>query len=425
MGNLNIVLFLLADTLIVLAVERIMRVFFEKRKTPCIVTILSYFFLWSALSAHTWWLEYTTLTTFVYLLALMFISLNYESTKIKRLSAIAGSYFIMISGTSIFQFLLYAFTSVELVDIGNFIYMLAMVLVYLLSLLAFKVFKNIKSTTINLDKLWLPFIFFPTAQAISTIFFDLNLSFFIQVTIVGSNVGITFILFYLYNNLSKSFEENLKSALHAQEKEYYLTQCQLMQDSVERVKSIRHDIKIHLATIQDFATNGNTEEIKVYLDSLVDGIESGEVYSDTGNIAFDSIINYKLRNAKNENIKLDLSVAVPPELDVEVVDIVTILGNLLDNALEAVAKASEKFIKLDIEFIKGGLFAKVENSFNGEIRYSKEKQVTSLKAGNEHGYGLKNIRQSVEKYGGHMEITHTENTFSTGVFLFIGDKASI
>ena len=226
------------------------------------------------------------------------------------------------------------------------------------------------------------------------------------------------IMFNWFANVFK-ISSALNSLKLADEKAIYFTQCQLMQEVAEQVKAVRHDMKIHLATLQNFASNSNTEEIKSYLVSLVNDIEKSEVYSDTGNIAFDSIINYKLRNAKNENIKLDLSVAVPPELDVEVVDIVTIIGNLLDNALEAVTKTSEKFIKLDIEFVKGGLFAKVENSFNSEIKFSEEKQIISLKTSQEHGYGLKNIKQSVEKYNGYMEITHTENTFSTGVFLYV------
>jgi len=103
-----------------------------------------------------------------------------------------------------------------------------------------------------------------------------------------------------------------------------------------------------------------------------------------------------------------------------------VLGNMLDNALDAVAKVDEKMIKLDIEFVKGGLFIKVDNSFNGEVKYlnendGEERKIASLKDGEEHGYGLKNIMQSVEKYNGHMEISHTSNIFSVGVFLHLTD----
>jgi len=252
---------------------------------------------------------------------------------------------------------------------------------------------------------------------------------------ITEEVGMIFVLlafawlifsnFFLFDILSAKYEEKLISQRQAQEKEYYYTQCRLMRESAEQVKAVRHDIKIHLATLKDFTTSGNMDDIKGYLDRLVDDIVKSETFSDTGNIAFDSIINYKLQNAKNDNIKLDLNIAVPPEISIEVTDIVTILGNLLDNALEAVAKVSEKIIKLDIKFSKGGLFAKIENSFNGEVKYEEhgkvDSPIVSLKGDSEHGYGLKNIKQSVEKYNGHMKISYADNTFSIGVFLYAND----
>lgn len=198
-----------------------------------------------------------------------------------------------------------------------------------------------------------------------------------------------------------------------------------MQDSVERMKSFRHDVKSHLATLKDFAVDNKSAT--EYLDSLLGVIGYNEIYSDTGNLAFDSIINYKLRNARNDSIKLDTRMSIPLILNIEVADVVTILGNLLDNALEAVTKTNEKMIRLNVKFHKGGLFIKIDNSYNGEVKYldekaGEDKKLASLKNGTEHGYGLKNIRQSIEKYNGYMKITHTNNVFSVAVFLYIDDK---
>ncbi|MCL2621356.1 MAG: hypothetical protein FWD97_10530 [Defluviitaleaceae bacterium] len=63
---------------------------------------------------------------------------------------------------------------------------------------------------------------------------------------------------------------------------------------------------------------------------MIGNIDEGEVYSSTGNIAFDSIINFKLKNAAEDNIKLDLSLFIPPSINIEIADIVIVLGNLLD-----------------------------------------------------------------------------------------------
>ncbi|MCL2216515.1 MAG: ATP-binding protein [Defluviitaleaceae bacterium] len=237
-------------------------------------------------------------------------------------------------------------------------------------------------------------------------------------------IGVAFIIFYLHNSLSKSIEDNVKSALHAQEKEYYFTQSQLMQESVENIKSMRHDMKLHLATARDFISTDKTGEAAAYLNGLLGDIEESGVYSNTNNTAFDSIINFKLNNVKQENIKLDIRLLIPPALNIKVADIVTIIGNLLDNALDAVSKVEDKMIKLDIEYSRESLFIQVENTFDGVVKYDNntdDKQISTRKSGGEHGHGLKNICKSVEKYNGHIDITHDENIFTVTMILYVDE----
>ena len=232
-----------------------------------------------------------------------------------------------------------------------------------------------------------------------------------------------FLIFYLYDIISAAYEDKLKSELNAQEKEFYFAQCQLMQESVKQMKSIRHDMKLHLMTARNYTANDKSVEATDYLSSLLGAIGKSEIYSDTGNIAFDSIINFKLRNAVEDNIKPEINVSIPPALNIEVSDIVTILGNLLDNALDAMANVEDKKIKLNIESTKGNLFIKIENTFDGMVRYSEGKEgdkqyILTRKNGGEHGYGLKNIRKSVEKYDGHIDISFTGNVFAVGILLY-------
>ena len=214
------------------------------------------------------------------------------------------------------------------------------------------------------------------------------------------------------------FADSVKSALHAQEKEYYFTQCNLMQESVEQIKSIRHDMKAHLATVKGYAAKSDGDEITDYINSLLEDIGESEIYSNTGNIAVDSIINYKLKNVKQEGIELEMRLAIPPSLDVGVADLATILGNLLDNALSAVALAEEKKIKLDIEFSKESLFIQINNTFDGIVTYN-EGRIVTRKDENDHGHGLKNIMQAVEKYDGCVDITHEDKIFSVTILLCV------
>ena len=421
MENLYIILF--ANIIASLSVERVMSVFFGKRKTPLVVTTISYVFFWLTLGLATW-IEPTPLTLIIYLLALLVISLNYESPMVKRFSAATAGHFAILIMSAFAVRSVELFPTNMLISATDLAYVSASILIYLLSLLAFLCFKNIKKVTVNLHKVWLPFIILPVAVSFFEFFAISSPAIGVPIIIIGNNIAVFFIFLYLYNGLSKIFEDTLKSKLHSQEKEFYFAQIQLMQESVKKVRSIRHDMDFHLATLKDFSVENKAATD--YINSLIGDISESEVYSSTGNIAFDSIINFKLKTAAEDNVKLDLSLFIPSVLNIDVVDVVTIMGNLLDNALDAVAKAEDKIIKLDIEFSKSNLHIKIDNSFDGSVKFAdgkdeEEKRIVTLKTGSGHGYGLGNIRKSVEKYNGHMDVSHEGKMFSVGILLYVED----
>jgi len=436
--GINTTILFVASLLLVLVMAKLVRVFYEKRRTSLKVMFLSFLSAYFILLVQQLLASYhpglmMVLEFPVIFVGCIILTLNYKSTIARRLVAAFFSFLIvvfsvMLIGNAVF----FLFPNLQ---IGGAAWVvvtyITLIPIGFLAATLINRFKRIKKKT-AFPKIAL---IAPLSTALILLVGFAYMIAYIFGIGIAEEVGMTFALlvfawlifsnFFLFDILSAKYEEKLKSEQQAQEKEYYYTQCQLMQESAEQVKAIRHDIKIHLATLKGFTTNGNMEDIKGYLDRLVDDIEKSEVYSNTGNIAFDSIINHKLRNAKNDGIKLDLNVAVPPEIQIEVADIVTVLGNLLDNALEAVAKANEKIIKLDIKLSKGGLFVKIENSFNGEVKYGEqgrgESAIVSLKGDTQHGYGLKNIGQVIEKYNGHMKIAHSEGVFSVGVLLYVDD----
>jgi len=225
-------------------------------------------------------------------------------------------------------------------------------------------------------------------------------------------------------SLELEHERKQLTELYAKEKDFYFTQCQIMQESVEAVKSAKHDIKMHLFALKEYMAENKAA--MAYLNSLVDDISESDAYSNTGNLAVDSVINFKLKNAIDDNIKLNIKTALHRTINVEAVDIVTILGNLLDNALDAVAKADEKRIDVAISYNKGVLIIQVDNTFDGIVNYLQckgdtKRNIITRKNGDNHGYGLKNIAKSVEKYNGHMEISHDRNVFTVEIMLYTSD----
>jgi len=342
-------------------------------------------------------------------------------------------FFVLFNAVMYYLANVFSFYILESPSIGMyFLFNLFRFLLYhlVISLLAIQ-FKNIKKMSIDVPVLWVTaLVIVVMANAVTIVISQSGNEFrLFEILVVLMLAIICFVFFHLYNTISSAYEDKLVSVVYSQEKEYYFLQCQMMQESVEKMKSFRHDVSTHLVALLDYTTNGKADDAANYISTLIGQVDKGKIYSETGNIAFDSIINYKLRNTAELNIKPEIKILLPSVLNIEVADVVTILGNLLDNALDAVVRTDEKIIKLDIEFTKGNLFIRVENSYNSAIMYSNEntlnedveseRNISSLKNSDEHGYGLKNISKSLEKYNGYMKIIHTDKNFSVIIFLYL------
>ena len=406
--------YLVSSALVVFATERIMGVFFEKRRTSFPVMAASYLLYFVSTSLASLLLNNPIVILLIYLSLLFTITLIYESGMVRRITATACTYLFIIF---VDFFIYFIFTDFPIQALGSRVqpdllaYPIGALLLFSSGILL-RSFKNIKKNIITLPIFWVSALVIPVLSIVLIFLTGMHLPHSTAIAVVSIIFTVNVFAFYLQDTLSAAYQDKLKSMLHAQEKEYYFAQFQLMQESVDRVKSMRHDMKLHLAALKDYTADNKAAAD--YLNRLLGDISESEVYSDTGNIAFDSIINFKLKNAKVDNIKLDIKIFIPPALNMEVADVVTMLGNLLDNALNAVAKVEDKMIKLDIAFDKGGLFINVGNTFDGAVKDESE-----------HGYGLKNIRKSVAQYNGHMDISHEGNVFSVGILLYVDGHGNL
>mgnify|MGYP000883438024 FL=1 len=105
---------------------------------------------------------------------------------------------------------------------------------------------------------------------------------------------------------------------------------------------------------------------------------------------------------------------------------VVILGNLLDNAIEATSKlAGEKKIEIFVELNRNILYVSVTNPFQGKLHYGFNKLKTTHRDAENHGFGLESIRMTIEKYNGTMNIKHTEDTFCVDVLIYNSNSLDI
>lgn len=190
-----------------------------------------------------------------------------------------------------------------------------------------------------------------------------------------------------------------------------------VENMYRQVRGWRHDYKHHIQTMKAHLAMGQYEELDSYLNELDEDLMTVDTVIKTGNVRIDAALNSKLALAKAKGIRVNAKAMVPGKLMIKEVDLCVIIGNLLDNAIEACAGAEKEkqFIRVYIDVLKEQLYIYVSNSMADNIR-RQGGQYLSTKRGN-HGFGLMRIDRVVKKYGGFLNRQHEEGVFATEIML--------
>ncbi len=193
------------------------------------------------------------------------------------------------------------------------------------------------------------------------------------------------------------------------------------------IRSMKHDMKNTLAVIMELAGKDETE-LQIYLSEINKGFEQLEFRFRTGNTVADVLLNMKYHEAVRTipDIEIDAERLLFSEnMHIQSYDIGVIIGNALDNAIEACRKLkaeqqeAETFIRIS-SFTRGKMFfIEVENSFNGKVRRKKQSEfpVTEKSDNRAHGMGLANIKHTAEKYHGGVDWTAEGKVFMLSVMM--------
>ena len=164
--------------------------------------------------------------------------------------------------------------------------------------------------------------------------------------------------------------------------------------------------------------NQNNEEIQKYIQDMGEYMQNQSELVSCGNKNLDSLLNYLLGQAKKKLNHVEYEVQVPSDLCISAFDLNMILGNLIENAIEAAEQTKDKWTSVDIYYEKGMLSMEIKNSFQHELDVEKNK-LLSTKEEKGHGIGLANVRKMVEKYQGFMDISNTNQIFTVKVMLYL------
>lgn len=184
-----------------------------------------------------------------------------------------------------------------------------------------------------------------------------------------------------------------------------------------KMRGWRHDYHNHIQTLKAYMDMHRYEDADEYLDRLEEDLTTIDTVLKTGNVMVDAILNSKLTMIREKHIRVDATAMVPTDISISGVDLSVLIGNLLDNAMEACMKApeEERFIRIYIDIIKKQLYISVTNSMQGKANRF-EGGFLSEKEGN-HGFGLVRIDSIVAKYQGYLNRQTENGVFATEVML--------
>lgn len=224
-------------------------------------------------------------------------------------------------------------------------------------------------------------------------------------------LAINILVFYLYNKLLKDEAIKHGNELLAQQNDAYQKQAALIQEFQKSIHDQRHDLNHHLSAMKGLAEQQQTDDLLEYIYKLSASIQMPESGISCGNAVIDAMVNSKLYLAAQQNTRLNVRIDSLHIQNCNPIDLTIILGNLLDNALEACSKLSleERDVWLDISCQHGVLSIEVANTCDMKALDIRDGKIYSTKKdGYLHGIGLNHVRQAVEKYNGIFEYNVSE-----------------
>ncbi|MCD7842531.1 MAG: GHKL domain-containing protein [Lachnospiraceae bacterium] len=219
---------------------------------------------------------------------------------------------------------------------------------------------------------------------------------------------------YLTKKRANAFQEDLVNRHYDEVETMY-----------RKMRGWRHDYHNHIQVLKAYFAQEQYAQAAGYLDMLEQDLTQVDTVIKTGNMMVDAILNSKLTLMKEKKIRVDATAFVPKELTVAQTDLAVLVGNLLDNAMEACEKVTEeeRFVRIYMDVLKGQFYLCVTNSMQGKA--TRVGGLFSSAKSREHGFGLAQVKSLVEQYSGYLNMQTEDGVFAVelGIPLSTGKAA--
>lgn len=237
-------------------------------------------------------------------------------------------------------------------------------------------------------------------------------------------LSINFLIFHIYEFLSDRLEIRRQQIIFNKQVELCKNQIAEREESDLNIRNIKHDIENHLICIREFIDRNDMAFAKRYIEDLLSENNYFKSNSsiNSGNIVVDTLLNYKNSVMQDLGIQMITHIEIPYNFEFNDADICVILGNCIDNSIEAVKvidESSRRCITLELIYRKNSLILRISNPFRGNIMKDQHGNfITTKNEPENHGIGLISVAKAVKRYNGLVNITTNDNIFCVQILMY-------
>ena len=238
-------------------------------------------------------------------------------------------------------------------------------------------------------------------------------TYFVSIVLVIIGIFIqlaSVILLFTQRNVYKEKEELTDKYLNEQKNHY-----EYLENREIETKKFRHDLRSHMELISNLAKNHEYDKIDEYIEQMHERIDTFGNVITVQNSIVDAIINQYYARAEQNGVTMEVKGRFPVDCNIDTYDLCTIFSNVLSNALEAASETEEKYISVECGYTDKSIIIIVKNSFDNQTKNGNTQWRTRKGNTDYHGYGLENIKDSVERYNGVFDIETDDNMFTVKI----------
>lgn len=224
------------------------------------------------------------------------------------------------------------------------------------------------------------------------------------------------LLIYLnYGQICREMDRSFLAQMELEKRNSQRLQAEQVESMHQEMQKWKHDFQNHIAVLYGTLENNDPQGAAAYLEKLQSGLSGFRKVVKTGKQWLDAMVNAKMILAENRQITFDYQFENCGAIGADDTDMTVLMGNLLDNALEACEYVTEKrYIRLVVKVIKNTVMIHIENTTDG-YQQSKNGFLQTRKAGRGHGLGIGQIDRIVARYEGKVSRRHENQIFETDI----------